>query len=303
MKIGHRTRRAGMVDRILTQKRAEVARMLAAPPLPLRRSPLDPARAGRPTLASVLRVGPLPRLIPEVRFKFLARPETRPLSRRRQDRATSPPNQLSVALDAPTRALHYASAGATVIAVATDATFLGGSMRDLARVRDALPASTGLAPADSEASPLLVAEDFFVHPVQVDRAADAGADAIVVVFRLLDDHGFEVVRARAEALGLEPIVEVDSEAELERGLGLTSGDTLFAVSSRDLNTLRASPDRGRSLATLAATRADVVVSVDVGEPFELDAWRAPAPLGIIAGDSLMRQDDPRPLLRRLLSAA
>src|SRR5262245_21572824 len=182
MRIGLRHRRAGMIDRILLPKRAEIARMLAAPPFPPRRCP----RAG---VVEALRRGegePL-RLIAEVKLRS---PSAGPLS---------------TALSPAERALCYAQSGARMISVLTDAPFFGGSFDHLAACRDALDEALG------PARPPLLCKEFILHPIQLDRALDAGADAALLIARIVTPDALATLAQEARARGLEPLVEVATE--------------------------------------------------------------------------------------------
>lgn len=268
-----RRRRRGALDKILDAKRAEVARMLAGPPLLPRRSPkggvLDALR--RPPGAGL-------RLLAEVKLRS---PSAGDLSR---------------VLAPPDRALAYARAGASMISVLTDAPFFAGSFDHLAACREALDAALGAS------RPLLLCKEFVIDPVQLDRALDAGADAVLLIVRILEED-VALARLVAEAArhGLEPLVEVANEEELARAKA--AGARLVGVNARDLNTLEMDP--ARAAAVLAQIEADRVA-------VHLSGLSAPADVARVAsgradaalvGEALMRQDDPTELLAAMVRAA
>jgi indole-3-glycerol phosphate synthase len=237
VRIGFRHRRRGFIDRILLPKRAQVARMLAGAALPPRRWPAHAlgieAAIGRPEgepprrIAAVIR-GPAPIVD-----------------------ADSPPPPPSP--DPTALALDHARRGARAILVATDAPFLGGAFAELAAIRAALDEAFG------PARPLLVALDFVIHAVQLDRALDAGADAVVLIARIVEPEALTLLVAAARARSLEPIVEIASEEDF--AAAKAAGARFVGVSARDLNTGKSDAERGAAL----LGRIDrELVAVDLG---------------------------------------
>jgi indole-3-glycerol phosphate synthase len=261
-----------MIEKILVLKRAEVARMQAAPPLLPRR------RAGGEVAAALQRRSGDPlRLIAEVKFRS---PSAGPLSR---------------ALDAAGRALVYAGAGAAMISVLTDGPFFEGSFDDLARCRDALESALG------SRRPRLLCKEFILHPVQLDRAVDAGADAALLIARIVSPRDLATLAAAARARGLEPLVEVATLDELAAAIEAEA--RVIGVNARDLNTLKMDPDRAS--AVLAAIPSSAVAVYLSGLATSADVTRVaagPAAAALI-GEALMRQDDPGDLLAAMTRAA
>jgi indole-3-glycerol phosphate synthase len=223
VRIGFRHRRRGNIDRILIPKRAQVARMLAGPAIPPRRWPahavgLEAAlsrREGDPPriLAAVIR-GPAPIV----------------------DADSPPPLP---APDPVALAIDHARAGAHAILVATDAPFLGGAFAELAAIRVALDASFGAA------RPVLIAMDFILDAIQLDRAVDAGADAVLLIARIVDPEALRGLVAAAESRGLAPLVEIAGDEDL--AAAQSAGARVLGVSARDLNTGKSDAERGRAL--------------------------------------------------------
>ena len=261
-----------MLDRILIPKRAEIARMIAGLPLSPKRSP----KAG---LLEALARGPgAPlRLITEVKLR------------------SPSAGELSRVLTPAERALRYAAAGATMISVLTDGPFFGGSFADLAACRDALDAALG------EKRPFLLCKEFVLHRVQLDRALDAGADAVLLIVRICERGELPGLVREAEARGLVPLVEVATVDELAPAKD--AGAKLIGVNARDLNTLKMDAARAAEVlariapATVAAHLSGLAKPEDVAR---VAATRADAAL---IGEALMRQDDPTELLTAMVGAA
>src|SRR3954468_20246301 len=124
-------------------------------------------------------------------------------------------------LDPGERAALYAANGAAAISILTDTPFFGGSVQDL---RSA---------AGSCALPLL-RKDFILDEVQILEARAAGASAVLLIARVLSASRLDELLHCAKELGLDALVEVHSERELEAALA--AGASVIGVNSRDLDT-------------------------------------------------------------------
>ena len=133
----------------------------------------------------------------------------------------------------------YAKAGAACISVLTDEKFFGGNLETLWTVRAAVD------------RPLL-RKDFMIDPYQVDEARVAGADAILLIVSALDDATMGVLDARARELGLDVLVEVHDEVELDRARAL--GADLIGVNNRNLKTFETDLATTERLAAKLAER-------------------------------------------------
>lgn len=259
---------------IVAQKRAEIARGMPAPAASLPRRPIAVAQRLARSSSSSSSSSPL-RLVTEIKFKS---PSAGPLSR---------------ALSAGERAVAYAEAGATMISVLCDGPFFDGSYADLAEARTALRAAGLEVP--------LLAKEFVLDPSQLACAAEHGADAVLLIVRLVDRATLTSLVLRARELALEPLVEVVSEAEL--AMALEADARLIGVNARDLDTLEMDAERAsRIVGAIPEGRVALHLSgvKDPAAVAEVSRGRADAAL---LGEALMRQDDPRPLLRRLVQAA
>jgi indole-3-glycerol phosphate synthase len=261
-----------MLDRILIPKRAEVARMLAGPRLLPRREP------GGAVLEALRRAdGEALRLVAEIKLRS---PSAGELSRR---------------LEPPARAMAYARGGATMISVLCDETFFGGGFAHLAACRDRLQAELGAQ------RPRLLCKEFVLDAVQLDRAADAGADAVLLIARIVDPPALASLAGAARARGLVPLVEVATLEELDAASA--AGAELIGVNARDLNTLRIDLEQAARVLGAVPPRAikmhlsGLATAADVAR---VAAGRTDAAL---IGEALMRMDDPAPLLEAMCAAA
>lgn len=257
-----------LLARIVDAKRREVDALGAKPRRRLDRRPLDVPRALRRD------GGPL-RLVAEVKLRS---PSAGVLSR---------------ALAPEARALVYARGGAAMVSVLCDAPFFDGAWEHLAAARAAIDGA-GLA------VPLL-AKEFVLHARQIAEAHDRGADAVLLIARIVDRTQLAELARAARGEGLEPFVEVVDEAELDAALA--AGARVIGVNARDLDTLQM--DRARTARVLERIPRDrIAVHLSgVGSPEAVaDVARGRADAALV-GEALMRADDPAPLLGSMLAAA
>jgi indole-3-glycerol phosphate synthase len=272
MRLGVRTRKWGMLDKILTPKRAEVARMLAAPALAARRAP-----GGGAIEALTRGPGEPLRLIAEIKHRS---PSAGPLS---------------VALTPADRALAYAATGARAISILTDRPFFDGGFEHLAAARDALDAALGAK------RPRLLCKEFVIHEIQLDRAVDAGADLVLLIARIVPPERLSALVEAARTRGLEPLVEVATLAEVEDAF--VARAAIIGVNARDLNTLKMDADRAAGMLAAIGDRAIAVHLSGLGKPDDVARVAAGTAQAALIGEALMREDDPRGLLGEMVRAA
>lgn len=200
---------------------------------------------------------------------------------------------LSSALRAGERAVRYAEAGASMVSVLCDAPFFGGSWDDVVEARLSLDAAGHRIP--------VLAKEFILDERQLQEAVASGADAVLLIARILDRATLAELFAYAEQVGLESVVEVATEEELE--WATSAGATIIGVNARDLDTLAI--DTERAAALLAQIPAHSVPLYLSGLRTDLDVERIARTTAHAAliGETLMREDDPRVLLAGFMSAA
>lgn len=179
----------------------------------------------------------------------------------------------------------YEQAGARCISVLTDGPFFQGSLADLEAVRGA------------STIPLL-RKDFMVDPYQVVEARAHGADCILLIVAALDDLQLRDLAVAAGDEGLDVLVEVHDEAELERALA--SGAKLVGVNNRNLHTFETTLDTTRRLAALAPRDVTLVSESGLATAADLAGMEAIGVSTFLIGESLMRQRDPGAALHALL---
>jgi len=162
-------------------------------------------------------------------------------------------------LDPGQLAVTYVEGGAAAISVLTDERFFQGSLSDLAAVKNALRQAGREVP--------VLRKDFILDAYQVYQARVYGADAILLIVAILETEELAELLALARELGMEALVEVHGEEELNRVLPL--GPSIIGVNNRDLQdfsvdlatTLRLQPHIPRSAILVSESgihrRADV----------------------------------------------
>jgi indole-3-glycerol phosphate synthase len=255
-----------ILDEILAHKRREVSAAKAAwgaDALAERAR----AHAERPRgFAHALAGGAPPRIVAEIKRRSPSKGEIR------------------ADFDPVACAKAYADAGAAAISVLTDERYFGGHLSFLPRVR-------------REVELPLLRKDFVVDPYQVDEARLAGADAVLLIAAALDDDELATLAARAGALGLDALVEVHDEGELDRALA--AGARLVGINNRDLRSFQV--DLATTERLLPRIPPDVLVVAESGIRDHGDVERL-ARAGVrafLVGESLMREPDLGLALRRL----
>ncbi len=193
---------------------------------------------------------------------------------------------IALGMPADRQAERYRSAGASALSVLTDEKYFGGGLDDLVEV-------TALFRSEPPAVPCL-RKDFMVHPVQVRQAREAGASAILIIVRALDDAAITALFAAAQAAGLDSLFEVHNEADLARAVG--HGARIIGVNNRDLAIFKT--DLALSERLIPQFPANVIAVSESGISTGADAARvrAAGAHAILVGEALMRAPDPAALV-------
>jgi indole-3-glycerol phosphate synthase len=183
---------------------------------------------------------------------------------------------LDPSLDPAAAARDYAAGGATCLSVLTDLDYFSGSPEDLAAARGAT------------ALPVL-RKDFTVSAADLYDARIMGADAVLLIVAALSDDELARFSDVAGELGLDALVEVHDEAELERALAADA--RLVGVNQRDLETFEVDGRRAERLG--ASIPSGIVAVAESGIRDASDAKRLAAAgfAAVLVGESLVRSGD------------
>lgn len=190
--------------------------------------------------------------------------------------------------DPPAHAAAYAAGGAACLSVLTDEPYFQGADAYLVAARAAcvLP---------------VLRKDFMVDPWQVLESRALGADAILIIAAALDDGLMREIEDAALGLGMDALIEVHDEAELERALALRS--RLIGVNNRDLRDFSVDFARTYELVDKAPAGCTFVAESGLGSHDDLVAMSAHGVRNFLVGETLMRQADVESATRTLLTGA
>ena len=183
------------------------------------------------------------------------------------------------------QARRYQAAGTDALSVLTDEKYFGGTLDDLRGVTAHFRATASVRPC--------LRKDFFLHPLQVLQAREAGASAILIIVRALTDDEIRVLFAAANAAGLDSLFEIHTESELARAVA--HGARIIGVNNRDLAVF--TTDLGLSERLIPRFPRDVIAVSESGISTAADAARArrAGAHAVLVGEALMRAADPAEL--------
>jgi indole-3-glycerol phosphate synthase len=250
---------ADILARILDWKRQEVARARQAMPLAeLRRTleALPPTRDLRQALST--RLGQGTRIIAEIK------------------KASPSAGLIRADFNAVAIASTYARHGAAAISVLTDSKFFQGELTFLSAVRQQVHLP-------------LLRKDFIVDPYQLYEARWHGADAVLLIAAALDVPVLADLAALSLELGLEPLLEVHTAAELEKALACPG--RVIGINNRDLHTFHT--DVATTLELLRQVPDGYLVVSESGfkDRATIERLEAHGVAAFLIGESLMREPD------------
>lgn len=190
--------------------------------------------------------------------------------------------------DPPALAKSYRAGGATCVSVLTDSPSFQGSCDYLCAVSAAVPLP-------------LLRKDFLVDPWQIPESRSYGADCVLIILAMTEDSLAAELEAAAKDWGMDVLLEVHDESELERALRLKS--KLIGINNRDLRTFEVSLETSRRLARMVPSECLVVSESGISSRSEIDDLAEFGVGAVLVGESLMRQDDVEQAVRQLLEIA
>ena len=248
-----------------------------------------------------------------VRADLAARQETAPLERLKEAAARAPsPRDVMAALSGPEVAViaevkrtspskgalaaiadpaglasDYEAGGARIISVLTEQRRFGGSLEDLAAVRESVQVP-------------VLRKDFVVSSYQLWEARAYGADLVLLIVAALEQNALVSLVERAVSIGLVPLVEVHTQDELDRAV--EAGATVLGINARNLRTLEVD----RTVFTQLSPRVpDGIIKIaesGVRGPHDLLAYAAAGADAVLVGESLVTGKDPRSAVADLVTA-
>jgi indole-3-glycerol phosphate synthase len=194
---------------------------------------------------------------------------------------------LAADLDPAALAQAYERGGAACVSVLTDAEFFGGSPDDLRAAR----AATRVP---------VLRKDFTVSPADVCDARIMGADAVLLIAAALDDDELADLHTLAVDVGLDALVEVHDEAELDRALA--AGAHLVGVNQRDLVTFEVDHERAARVGAAIPPTVVRVAESGVRGPDDAATLAAAGFDAVLVGELLVTSGDPAAAIELLRSS-
>ena len=185
-------------------------------------------------------------------------------------------------------AREYAEGGAACLSVLTDAEFFGGSAVDLGEARAAVNIP-------------VLRKDFTVSERDVCDARIIGADAVLLIVAALSDAELAAFVTLATELGLDALVEVHDEGEVDRALA--AGASVVGVNQRDLTTFEVDTERAVRVARAIPPHVVRVAESGISGPDDAARLGHAGYHAVLVGESLVTSADPAGAVRALRSAA
>lgn len=206
-------------------------------------------------------------------------------------RASPSRGRFPVEIDPSAIAAEYVAGGAAGISVLTDEPFFQGSLADMAAAAD-------VAHGVKQPVPIL-RKDFIVDGYQIVEARAHGADAVLLIVAALSDGQLCELFTTAAEWGMDALVEVHDELELERATNL--GATIIGINNRDLKTFDVDLGTTERLAPQVPEGTVIVAESGVFGSAEIDRLARAGANAVLVGEGLIRAKDRSKALRALWS--
>jgi indole-3-glycerol phosphate synthase len=177
----------------------------------------------------------------------------------------------------------YQDGGAAALSVLTEPAFFKGSAQDLKRARHVVDLP-------------VLRKDFILDPYQVYETAAMGADAMLLIVRILDDDQLASLTALAHGIGLECLVEIHDESDAKRILDLAP--PVVGINNRDLAHFHTDTSQAARLADLLPQGSAVVAASGIHSADDIRQALSAGLRRFLVGEALVRAPDPATLLRQ-----
>lgn len=181
----------------------------------------------------------------------------------------------------------YEKAGASAVSVLTDAVHFNGSIDDLERVRNSIKLP-------------VLRKDFIIDEIQIFESRLSGADAVLLIARILGTDELKRFIKVAKKLGMDALVEVHSAKEARSALD--AGAEIIGINNRDLDTLKVDMDMTINIINeLPQLRKKVLVSESgISERSQVDLLKRSGVKAVLVGEAILKSPDMRGKIRELV---
>lgn len=200
-------------------------------------------------------------------------------------RSSPSKGDINQAVNPAEQAAKYAAGGADAISVLTDRKFFSGSMEDLETVKE----TVGVP---------VLNKDFIIDRRQIDNACRFGADVILLIVAALDDRSLHELYTHAKSLGLDVLVEVHDEAEMERALKINP--EIIGINNRDLKTFTMDiANTERLLGKYGGSDAIFIAESGIKTAEDALRMQRAGAKALLVGETLMTAENPSEKIREL----
>lgn len=207
-------------------------------------------------------------------------------------RASPSKGPISITTSAPSQALSYALAGAHTISVLTEPKWFLGSLSDMLHAR--------LTVANLPNRPAILRKDFILSRYQVLESRIWGADTILLIVSMLPEALLRDLYQYSLELGMEPLVEVNNEKEMELALSLPA--KVIGVNNRNLHDFKVDMGTTSRLSEMVKGKDVVLCALSgISTSQDVRTFAADGVGAVLIGESLMRAKDPGAFIRELFS--
>lgn len=206
-------------------------------------------------------------------------------------RASPSKGVFAMDISAPTQAKKYALAGASVISVLTEPEWFKGSIEDLRAVRQVLNGMPN--------RPAILRKEFIFEEYQILEARLAGADAILLIVKMLDFELLERLYKYSLSLGMEPLVEVQNAEEMTTAVKL--GSKVIGVNNRNLETFEVDLGTTRSLRSMVPSETIICALSGINSHKDVQDCKNDGVNAVLVGEAIMRAPDASKFIRELCS--
>ena len=205
-------------------------------------------------------------------------------------RASPSKGIISLSTCAPAQARTYALAGASVISVLTEPEWFKGSIDDLRSVRQAL--------AGMPNRPAILRKEFIFEEYQILEARLAGADTFLLIVKMLTTEQLTRLYNYGQSLGMEALVEVNTEDEMEIAVKL--GSKVIGVNNRNLTSFDVDMDTTTRLMNMVSKDTVLCALSGISGPQDVKPYQQAGVGAVLVGEALMRAKDTAAFITEML---
>ena len=171
----------------------------------------------------------------------------------------------------------YEAAGAAAVSLLTDKRFFQGDLNQLPRLKRAI-------------SLPILRKDFIIDEVQVQEAFFCGADAILLIARILSQAQLAEFISMCRELGMAPLTEIHDRDDLEKAI--ESGADIIGINNRDLDSFKVDIHTTAQLAPLVPVDCILVSESGIEKAEDILSLKKSGIQAVLVGSALMRSHDP-----------